>query len=71
MRVEVQEYEGCFGIDLKPENLEDANFLVRMGMNSTKEIKTIACYATVISGICGAVVVAKRKVPSSLIPKVK
>jgi hypothetical protein len=70
MKVEVNEYEGCFAIDLEPENLEDAVFLIRMGMNATKEIRTIACYVST-SCISGSVVLAKRKNDSSLIPKIK
>lgn len=36
MKITLIEFEGCFGIDLEAENMEEASKLVRFGMNRTK-----------------------------------
>ena len=71
MKVKVEEFESCFGIDLEPENLEDATFLIRMGINATKEVRSVNACAEKNSGITGYVVLGKRKIPSSQILKAR
>lgn len=42
MKVKVYDYkESGFGIDLKPENIEEAGILVRMGLNARTELHSL------------------------------
>jgi len=39
MKVQFNEYEKSFTVEMTAENMEEAAALVRFGLNSTKEIK--------------------------------
>lgn len=61
MKVEFKEHRGCFAVNLEPETAEEVVSLVRLGMNSTKELRS--CYTDVFEdGSAGSsIVVGKRK----------
>lgn len=68
MRVELHEYDGCFEISLVAETVEEAAQLVRMGMNTTKELRYQRTYAYQ-SGISADVVLGKSKRADASVPK--
>ena len=60
MKIEVNEYDNTFDIDLEPETLAEAALLVRLGMNANAKA-SVHTYAFSKSGICSSVIVSKRK----------
>lgn len=72
MVVEFNEHDGCFEMFLKPENLDDAKKLVRIGLNSKSKPARIysSCYEK--GGINCSIVVPKIKNDiSSIKPRTK
>ncbi len=71
MKAEINEYDGCYAIDLTAETVEDAAKLVRLGMNTTKELRSLESYVsqsgTFFSASC---VVAKAHKASNQIPHI-
>lgn len=66
MLVNMQEFGGCFDVELTAETVEEAALLVRFGLNRTKEVRSAEAYAT--SGqITGSIVLGKRKEAKSRI----
>ena len=61
MKVNVEEYDGCFSIDFEPETISDTVMLVRMKLNGIKEVRNITAYAWKDGTITGSVVIGKRK----------
>jgi hypothetical protein len=56
----------AFGVDLYPENQEDLNFLVRLGLNHTKEL--LGCGVSITRDPKGAysyIHIGKRKKPTT------
>ena len=45
MKVTLHEYNGCFSIELKPEDQEDAVKLVRLAINKTKKLRSVSVNA--------------------------
>lgn len=68
MKVELHEYSGCFSISLVAETVEEAAKLVRMGMNSTKDLRYLRTYAY-DTGVSADVVLGKSKRADSSVPK--
>jgi hypothetical protein len=78
MKVEVMEHDGCFGIDIRAENVAEAALLTRMGVNSRVEKIRHDLFVQQSSGTNGekstgtftmAVVLQKNKRGSSQIPR--
>lgn len=70
MKAEPNEYNEDFWINLTAETLEEAAMLVRLGINSTAELKL--CEASAIGKEIAAVIeIGKRKSPKFWLPKVK
>lgn len=72
MVVEFNEHGDCFEIFLKPENLDDAKKLVRIGLNSKSKPAIIysSCYEK--SGINCSIAIPKIKNDiSSIKPRIK
>lgn len=65
MKVDIEEYEGCFSIDFTPETVEDAVMLVRLKTNGIKEVRSIYVHAHKDLSMSGSVVIGKRKQPDS------
>lgn len=61
VKVEVREYEGCFGIDLTPETIEEAALLIRLGINGTLELRSLNAAAHSSGRIDASLVIGKRK----------
>lgn len=60
MKVQLSEYEGCFSVDLTAETMQDAVALARLGMNATKEMRSLGTYATTADGFTGSIVIGKQ-----------
>ncbi len=71
MKVTLNEYEGCFGIDLSAETMLEASQLVRLGMNTTKELKFNKCYVNKDGTFSSSTIIAKHRRAGSEIPKRK
>lgn len=69
MKVTVSEYEGCFGIEMQAETMEDAAFLMRLGMNRTSELRSAESYVGKSGSFDGCVVIGKRKQVTSTVPR--
>lgn len=63
------EDEACFALDFDAETLEDAAFLVRLGMNSTNELRSLQSCVNQKGGFASSVVIAKRKQSTDTIQK--
>ncbi len=70
MKANISEYEGCYGISLEAENMEEAAMITRLGINSLKELRSCNAYASK-GGFTASIVIGKSKKASSLIPKTK
>ena len=71
MKVNAVEFEGCYSLELIAETIEDAAFLVRMGMDSTRELRSVGTNVYKDNTVRGHVVVGKRKQFDSVVPKRK
>jgi len=63
MLIKVEEYEGCFGLDLTPETQEDIIVLVRLGINKTKELRGVFVDAYNDKTLSASIVIGKKKNP--------
>ena len=61
MKVTVQEHSACFGIELTPETIAEAALLIRLGINATKDVRSVSATAHADGSIYGSVVIGKRK----------
>lgn len=59
MKVKATEFDGCHSFELEAETLADAAFLVRMGMNSTPELRSLGADAYKDGTIFGYIVIGK------------
>ena len=41
MKANIEEYEGCFSIDLEAENKEEVVQIVRLSLNRTKQLRGV------------------------------
>ena len=71
MKVNVNEHGGCFSINLEPETIAEAALLIRLGINGTKEVRSLSAYASGDNTISACVVIGKHKKPSSQVAKGK
>lgn len=71
MKVELREHGGCFEVHMTAESLVEAAQLTRMGMNSTKEIRTLATYVSESGTFSLSCVVGKAKRASNEVPRLK
>jgi len=67
MKVELNEYDGCFKIALTAETVADAATLARMSANRTTELRSCGANAYKDGTFCGHVVIGKRKNNTSTI----
>lgn len=65
MKVTFQEFDECFSIDLHAEDLEECALLVRLGLNATKDLRSVTSYA--YKDISSAIVIGKRKNHTSMV----
>lgn len=70
MTVNISEYDAGFSINFIAESLDEAAKLVRLGMNSTKELRSLSTYATQTGNISSAVFIGKAVRSSSEVPHV-
>lgn len=61
MKVELNEYDGCFEIALTAETVADAAKLARMSANRTTKLRSCGADAYQDGTFCGYVVIGKRK----------
>ena len=71
MTIELTEHEGCFGITMVAENMQDAATLVRFGMNAVREIRSHSATANEDGSFSAHLVLGKHKRASSYIPRRK
>ena len=67
MKVKVEEFDGCFSIDMEPETVAEAAILLRVAINGKKEVRGIYCSAYTDLTMSASVVIGKRKDTSSQI----
>ena len=67
MKVELNEYDGCFDIALTAETVADAAKMARMSMNRTTELRSCGADAYADGTFYGHVVIGKRKNNTSTI----
>ena len=67
MKTELMEHAGCFEVAFTAETAEDAAKLCRMGVNATKEVRSVHAYAYSSNTISGSVVIGKRKQATGMI----
>jgi hypothetical protein len=65
MKITIEEYDGCFSINLQPETLKDAAKIIRLQKNHVKEVSSISSVCRKDLAIYCSVVIGKRKVPMS------
>mgnify|MGYP001214759683 FL=1 len=65
MIFELQEYDGCFSMDMRAETVAEAAQLARLKMNGTKEMRGIYVYADKDGTFSGSVVIGKSKKDTS------
>lgn len=65
------EHDGCFGIDLQAETLQEAAQLVRLGMNRKAEIQHCSSSVFKDGAFYASVVFGKHKRASEVVPKRK
>lgn len=69
MKATLTEYDGCFRIDLEAESITDAVKLTRLGVNHTKELRSVGAYATSKGEFLASVVIGRRREATSAIPR--
>lgn len=67
MKVELNEYDGCYEIALTAETVADAAKLARMSANRTTELRSCGADAYKDGTFYGHVVIGKRKNDTSAI----
>ena len=68
MKVQLQEFDGCFDFEMQAENIEEAAALVRFGMNRTK-IRTCAADVFRDGKFSASLVFGKNARAGSSVPK--
>jgi len=71
MKFELIEEEGCFAINMTAETMAEAAQLVRFGMNSTQELRSMGASARTDGEFQGWTVFAKHRRASEYVPKRK
>ena len=71
MKINLIENDGCFSFRLTAETLVDAALLTRLGMNATKEVRTISTFVNRDGSFESAVVIGKHKNSGPFVPKRK
>lgn len=69
MKITLQEFGGCFSVRCVAETLPDANVLVRMGMNATKDVRSVTAYANDDGTFSASIVLGKHRKANSYIPR--
>lgn len=69
MTIILSEHEGCFSFDCAAESREEAALLVRLGMNSTKEVRSIGATVDRGGGFSAHVVIGKHRKANSTVPR--
>lgn len=69
MKVLVSEHDGCFGVDLTAETMQEAATLVRMGMNRTEEVHHAAASAGKGGEFGFCLVFGKAKMATEYVPR--
>lgn len=71
MKISAHEYDGSFSISMTADTVEEAAFLVRMGMNRTNAISYCESSANKDGTFTGIMSVKKRARSNSVIPRSK
>lgn len=71
MKIQFDEHDGCFGINLTAENMVEAAALVRFGMNSTAEIRSCSSSVRQDGSFEADIVFGKHRRHGSEVPKRK
>ena len=71
MKFTLEEYEGCFSLNMQAETMAEAATLVRFGMNTTKELRSCSASAHKDGTFTAYVVVAKHRRACESVPKRK
>jgi len=69
VKAKLNEYKHCFEISLEAETARDIAQLVRMGMNSTKELKSVATDVYSDATVVSYLIVGKRQRSDGRVPK--
>jgi len=69
MKIELYEFDDCFDISLEAETVEEAARIIRMGMNSKKDLNYVIASAFDDQTIFGSISIGKRKRGHSEVPK--
>lgn len=69
MKTEITENSGCYFMELVPETMVEAAMLVRMSINSTKELRGLTTHAMSDGTFCSQIAIGIRKTTSSEIRK--
>jgi hypothetical protein len=71
MKFELSEHDGCFAINMTAETIQDAATLVRLGMNTTRELRSLSASVNQAGVFEAFAVFAKHKRASQYIPRRK
>ena len=69
MKVEMDEYDGCFRISFTAETVEDAAKLSRMAVNRTTELRSCSADAYKDGTFYGHIIIGKRRDSTSTIKR--
>lgn len=69
MKVEFAENAGCYSASLEAETVAEAAALVRMGLNSTRELRSCGTNVYQDGPVVSYIVVGKSKKADSRVPK--
>ena len=69
MKFELKEHEGCFAIEMTAESLEEAARLVRMGMNTTMNLRSLQTLISREGQFEAYAVFAKNRRANGYVPK--
>ena len=68
MKTTFTEYNGCFGVDLSAETIDEAALLTRFAINRTTEIRIASGFVSQSGEFNVSIVLGKRKQPTGEIP---
>lgn len=71
MKANFTEHNGCFGLDLTPENDVEKNGLIRFAMNRTEELRFGETFVNQDGTVSASLVYGKSKRASSAVTKRK
>ena len=69
MKFNLIEHEGCFAIDMQAETIQDAATLVRLGMNTTRELRFLSANVSKEGSFTATAVFAKHRRANSDVPR--